>query len=352
MKVPDYYDVVLSPMDLETMRAKIDAHLYPTYEHFLYDIEQILYNAKLYNPTDGSSRGKSIISAANQMVDAIESHAFHNIQIMKYNVFKKCEEAYYQRYFIAPPPPKTLPQRSKTAITDTTRPNTRRSSLRHTTTSQQEKPSPPRPKKKAKVIYDSRGSNAVSDINYLKQHRNQMPSENFEFYEYVLERHQEVAEEIEEQNRLEREEAEQEEEEEGDQEEQQEKQKGGSSSREHRLKVTSTNTRACGRHRKEEEGGLQEDEEEDEQQGQQDKEEKDEQDEKENGTNNAEATTSIPPTLVVDLAMCPLMKALRLAATKAHQQEQEGAFQLLMHTCVRNTEGWSVSQLIALYSSK
>ncbi|CAE7598780.1 ATAD2, partial [Symbiodinium microadriaticum] len=85
-QVPDYYDVITAPMDLETMRSKVDADLYPTYKYFLYDIEQIIFNAKEYNPLNSKdSRGRSIVSAAHNMLDVVETHAYGFKQRMEYD---------------------------------------------------------------------------------------------------------------------------------------------------------------------------------------------------------------------------------------------------------------------------
>ena len=326
-QVPDYYDVVLSPMDLETMRSKVDAHLYPTYQHFIYDIEQIVYNAKLYNPTDGSSRGKSIVSAANQMVDALESHAYHNVQVMKYNVFKKCEEAYYQRYFVPPPPPKVI-SRGKDSSPKT---DTKRYSLRVTTTSQKEKVARSPPKKKVKVLYDSRGSNKVSDINFLKQHRNQMPSENYQFYEHILDRHQEVAEEIDELNRQEHEGI------------------GADTTMQQEQDDAKCNI----------DGKEDHDGEDDINRSMNRK--IDVIDTEDDADDPVVKVESMPvpskitvedTRVVVDLSSCPLMHALHQAVEDAHKLEGEGTFRKLFKLCVTKTDGWTVNQLIAVYSSK
>ena len=50
--VPDYYEVVEEPMDLETMRQKVDTHRYETKDMFLADINLIKHNAELYNPAN------------------------------------------------------------------------------------------------------------------------------------------------------------------------------------------------------------------------------------------------------------------------------------------------------------
>jgi hypothetical protein len=94
-QVPDYYDIVSSPMDLETMRCKVDDGLYPTYKSFIYDIEQIIYNAKTYNPLNAKdSRGRTIVSAAHNMLDVVETHAYGFKKRLKYDVFQKCQDIY------------------------------------------------------------------------------------------------------------------------------------------------------------------------------------------------------------------------------------------------------------------
>lgn len=88
----DYYDVVKCPMDLETMRMKVDDDVYPTLAHFLRDITQIVYNAKMYNPlTRADQRGRSIVHAGHGMIDMVESHAFHFKEELGYDLFRKCE---------------------------------------------------------------------------------------------------------------------------------------------------------------------------------------------------------------------------------------------------------------------
>jgi hypothetical protein len=98
-QVPDYYDVVTSPMDLETMRSKVDADLYPTFKCFLYDFEQIIFNAKEYNPLNSrDTRGRGIVSAAHHMLDIVKTHAFAFKERLGYDVFKRCEDLYFRRH--------------------------------------------------------------------------------------------------------------------------------------------------------------------------------------------------------------------------------------------------------------
>ncbi|KAG8196814.1 hypothetical protein JTE90_027530 [Oedothorax gibbosus] len=49
-EVPDYQEVIKSPMDLETMMTKIDSQRYETVAQFLSDVDLICQNALEYNP--------------------------------------------------------------------------------------------------------------------------------------------------------------------------------------------------------------------------------------------------------------------------------------------------------------
>ena len=90
--VPDYYDIIKYPMDLETIRMKIDEGCYTTYFAFLRDIERIVFNAREYNPLVGKdSRGKNIVHAAHSMLDHVESHAYSFKRQLGYDLFKRCE---------------------------------------------------------------------------------------------------------------------------------------------------------------------------------------------------------------------------------------------------------------------
>ena len=91
--VPDYYSIIKCPMDLETMRMKVDEHIYPTLGHFLRDIEQIAFNAREYNPmTLKDQRGRYIVHSANSMRDIVESHAYNFNKEVGYDLFKRCDQ--------------------------------------------------------------------------------------------------------------------------------------------------------------------------------------------------------------------------------------------------------------------
>jgi len=47
--VPDYYDIIKEPMDLEKVQGKLDRHEYKTREQFIYDFNLIFNNCRTYN---------------------------------------------------------------------------------------------------------------------------------------------------------------------------------------------------------------------------------------------------------------------------------------------------------------
>ena len=48
LQVPDYYDVIKNPMDLTTIREKMES--YETPEEFIADMKQMIFNSFDYNP--------------------------------------------------------------------------------------------------------------------------------------------------------------------------------------------------------------------------------------------------------------------------------------------------------------
>lgn len=91
--VSDYYDIIACPMDLETMRIKVDDHCYPTLEHFMNDLHQIVFNVKEYNPLTGKDqRGRSILHAACSLIDLVDSYAYHFKKEIGYDLFGRCAE--------------------------------------------------------------------------------------------------------------------------------------------------------------------------------------------------------------------------------------------------------------------
>ncbi|RLN60679.1 hypothetical protein BBP00_00005846 [Phytophthora kernoviae] len=89
--VPNYYLIVKRPMDLSTMRDKLNDEEYTCFEQFMDDIQLIVRNANVFNPK--RSRTRHIAHAAGTMKDNILSYA-HRFRIRQgYDLFAKCREA-------------------------------------------------------------------------------------------------------------------------------------------------------------------------------------------------------------------------------------------------------------------
>lgn len=50
LNIPDYFEIVKNPMDLGTVKKKLNNNAYESAERFLGDIEQVFTNCRLYNP--------------------------------------------------------------------------------------------------------------------------------------------------------------------------------------------------------------------------------------------------------------------------------------------------------------
>jgi len=88
--VPNYYLIVKRPMDLRTMRDKLNDEEYTCFEQFMDDIQLIVRNANVFNPKRSSTR--HIAHAAGTMKDNILSYA-HRFRIRQgYDLFAKCRE--------------------------------------------------------------------------------------------------------------------------------------------------------------------------------------------------------------------------------------------------------------------
>lgn len=89
-EVPDYYAVVTKPMDLFTMREKLNDGEYTCFDQFQADVEQIVRNANQFNPKRSPTR--YIAHAANTMRDNILSYAYRFRDCQGYDLFAKCKE--------------------------------------------------------------------------------------------------------------------------------------------------------------------------------------------------------------------------------------------------------------------
>ncbi|XP_076774484.1 transcription initiation factor TFIID subunit 1 isoform X6 [Arvicanthis niloticus] len=74
--VPDYYKVIVSPMDLETIRKNISKHKYQSRESFLDDVNLILANSVKYNGSESqyTKTAQEIVNVCHQTLTEYDEH--------------------------------------------------------------------------------------------------------------------------------------------------------------------------------------------------------------------------------------------------------------------------------------
>ncbi|XP_050998610.1 transcription initiation factor TFIID subunit 1-like [Acomys russatus] len=74
--VPDYYKVIVSPMDLETIRENISKHKYQSRESFLDDVNLILGNSVQYNGPESqyTKTAQEIVNVCCQTLTEYDEH--------------------------------------------------------------------------------------------------------------------------------------------------------------------------------------------------------------------------------------------------------------------------------------
>lgn len=74
--VPDYYKVIVSPMDLETIRKNISKHKYQNRDAFLDDVNLILANSIKYNGSDSqyTKTAQEIVNICHQTLAEYDEH--------------------------------------------------------------------------------------------------------------------------------------------------------------------------------------------------------------------------------------------------------------------------------------
>nr|DBA21735.1 TPA: hypothetical protein GDO54_018336 [Pyxicephalus adspersus] len=74
--VPDYYKVIVNPMDLETIRQNISKHKYQNRESFCADVNLIYTNSIKYNGTDSqySKTAQEIVNICSQTLAEYDEH--------------------------------------------------------------------------------------------------------------------------------------------------------------------------------------------------------------------------------------------------------------------------------------
>uniref|UniRef100_A0A5F8GFP1 Transcription initiation factor TFIID subunit n=1 Tax=Monodelphis domestica TaxID=13616 RepID=A0A5F8GFP1_MONDO len=74
--VPDYYKVIINPMDLETIRKNISKHKYQNRDAFLDDVNLILTNSIKYNGSDSqyTKTAQEIVNICHQTLSEYDEH--------------------------------------------------------------------------------------------------------------------------------------------------------------------------------------------------------------------------------------------------------------------------------------
>ncbi|XP_064622398.1 nucleosome-remodeling factor subunit BPTF-like isoform X2 [Lineus longissimus] len=73
-EVPDYYEIIKEPMDLNTLEKKVINHEYPTLGDFTKDVTRIFDNCRYYNPND---------SPFFQCAEVLETHFVQKLKTLK-----------------------------------------------------------------------------------------------------------------------------------------------------------------------------------------------------------------------------------------------------------------------------
>ncbi|KAM6936195.1 ATPase family AAA domain-containing protein 2 isoform 2-T2 [Lycodopsis pacificus] len=138
-EVPDYAEVIKTPMDLSTVLSKIDYHQYGTVKEFLHDVDLIWQNALEYNP-DRVPSDRQIRHRACALKDTVHAiikdeldEDFEKIcvETKASRSTRECSTAQFAPsfYHILPKITDITPQREPTGPTATGTPNTSASAV-------------------------------------------------------------------------------------------------------------------------------------------------------------------------------------------------------------------------------
>jgi len=108
---PEYYELCGEPVDLETIRTRVDAGHYLTLAAFLRDVELIKSNAEDFNPRAvKGARGRDALHNACHLIDSIHSHVYKLTQEVGH-VFRRCEKiaADREKQLLEPAESKPIP---------------------------------------------------------------------------------------------------------------------------------------------------------------------------------------------------------------------------------------------------
>jgi hypothetical protein len=89
----DYYQMVSDPMDLETVRSRVDSGYYLNLDTFIEDVELIKCNAEDYNGRAflKSTRGRDVLHSASLMMDTVLSMVY-KLKGEVGHVFRRCDK--------------------------------------------------------------------------------------------------------------------------------------------------------------------------------------------------------------------------------------------------------------------
>eukprot|EP01135_Chromosphaera_perkinsii_P010454 Nk52_evm17s2133 gene=Nk52_evmTU17s2133 len=85
-EVPDYFEIVRNPMDLQTILQKVDDNMYTTVDSYLGDINLIVDNAVLYNPPDDPERvvhkARALQDLACSMISRLDKEIVNDCNVI------------------------------------------------------------------------------------------------------------------------------------------------------------------------------------------------------------------------------------------------------------------------------
>lgn len=73
----DYFDIIKKPMDLGTVKQKMDSRAYKTAAEFAADVRLIFTNCYKYNPPD-----HDVVAMARKLQDVFEMRLVSNLNIL------------------------------------------------------------------------------------------------------------------------------------------------------------------------------------------------------------------------------------------------------------------------------
>lgn len=83
LNLPEYFDIVKTPMDFGTIKKKLNNNVYSTGEDFIKDLDQVFINCRLFNPPESD-----VINMCNQ-VQSVYTTQIKQLGLEKYKLAKE-----------------------------------------------------------------------------------------------------------------------------------------------------------------------------------------------------------------------------------------------------------------------